>query len=69
MRADTSILLIEGDPRTTAQFIPYGAQQQQEAAGYSPYHQTIEDEDSLYLFFDRELLNGMGCVFHVAIDL
>jgi hypothetical protein len=50
-----NVLLLEGDPRTCTQFIAYGAQ---EVDVPSPFSHTIDDEDSLYLFMGRALLNG-----------
>ena len=50
------IVLLEGDPRTTRQYEPYGAQNVDTT---SPYVHTIDDEEILYRFMCRAILNGM----------
>jgi hypothetical protein len=50
-----SILLLEGGPRTTEKFMPYGAQAVDTA---SPYVHTIDDEETLYRYMGRAILNG-----------
>lgn len=50
------VLLLEGDSRTAAQYAPSGAQ---EVETISPFDHTIDDEDSLFRFMGRVILNGM----------
>jgi hypothetical protein len=55
------IMLLEGDPRTTVQFVPYGAQQ--EAETFSPFVHTIDDEETFYRYMCRTIINGtLMCV-------
>lgn len=49
------IILLEGDPRTTRQYEPYGAQNVDTT---SPYVHTIDDEETLYRYMCRAILNG-----------
>ena len=49
------VLLLEGDGRKTVKYTPYGAQ---EVEATSPFDHTIDDEDSLYRFMGRAILNG-----------
>lgn len=51
----TSFLLLEGDYRTVCQFTPYGSQDVEE---FSPYNHAVDDEEALYRFFGRAVLNG-----------
>lgn len=50
------VLLLEGDPRATVQYTPYGAQDVETAS--NPFDHAIDDEDSLYRFLGRAILNG-----------
>ena len=49
------IMLLEGDPRTTRQYEPYGAQNVDTT---SPFVHTIDDEETLYRYMCRAMLNG-----------
>ena len=49
------IMLLEGDPRTTRQYEPYGAQNVDTT---SPFVHTIDDEETLYRYMCRAILNG-----------
>ena len=48
-------MLLEGDPRTTEKFTPYGAQAVDTA---SPFVHTIDDEETLFRYIGRAILNG-----------
>lgn len=58
------VLLLEGDSRTTVQYTPYGAQ---EVEASSPFDHTIDDEDSLYRFMGRVILNGEFSLCNAAV--
>jgi hypothetical protein len=55
MPGGIAILMLEGDPRTTEKFTPFGAQSVDTA---SPYVHTIDDEETLYRYMGRSILNG-----------
>ena len=54
--ANVNVLLLEGDPRTTSQFMAYGQQQIEDDT--SPFRHVIDDEASLFRFFGRAILHG-----------
>jgi len=58
--ASVNVLLLEGDPRTAAQYTPQG-NNNDEFETCSPYDFTIDDEQSLYRLFGRAILNGTFC--------
>lgn len=63
--ARINVLLLEGEPRTAAQYTAYGAHDVEE---YSPYSHTIDDEESLFRFFGRAILNGRFlCVYRLIL--
>ena len=49
------VILLEGDPRTTRQYESYGAQNVDTT---SPHVHTIDDEETLYRYMCRAILNG-----------